>query len=108
MKIGEILNEIEKIKTEADETWKSYWNLNGKLNELSDILCDNITFEDLRPMKKEDIVVGKRIFGKNSEGFYTLIIEKILDFQDLDFKSYEADGSRYGIFEKYVLKEDEL
>lgn len=30
MKIGEILNEIEKTKTEAEETWKSYWKLKGR------------------------------------------------------------------------------
>lgn len=102
-----ILKEIDETKVKIEETQEIYMKLTDHLNELNIQLCKNINFEDLRYMKKEDIIIGQRVFGKNDGGFYTLVIEEVMELGDLDFKAFVADdGCRYGIFEHYILKEE--
>lgn len=105
MKFIEILSKIKESEIEREKALESYRELSRNVNELCDKLCKNITLDDLRPMRKEDIIVGQRVFGENDDGIYTFIIEEVLGYGDLDFKSFVAEGCRYGIFEHYVLKD---
>ncbi|MGX7745676.1 hypothetical protein [Rhodopseudomonas parapalustris] len=98
LKIEEANLEIRKAK----EAIEKYENV---VCELSEELCENIKQEDLRPMEKKDIVIGRRYFGKNEDGFYTLVIEEILENGSVDFKAFVSEGCRYGIYNHYVLKE---
>lgn len=104
MIIKELLNRLNETELEIEKTWEHYRKLCGDSNEMRDELCKNINFEDLRPMQKKDIVVGQRIFGKNNEGFYILVVEEVLGYGDLDFKAFISDGSEFGIYHHYVLK----
>lgn len=101
----EILNKIKEEKAGIKKVQESIKILQNDIIELCEEICKNINYEDLRPMEKDDIVVGQRFFGENDEGFYTLVVERVLGFDDLDFKAFVADGCRYGIFKHFVLKD---
>lgn len=78
----ELLSKIKETKVGIENAWKLIANLENDMHEQCDELCQNISFDDLRPMNKEDISVGQRFYGRNGEGFYILVIENILGYDD--------------------------
>lgn len=100
-----IIKEVREAELKAEEAIKSHKRYLELKKELLNDLCKIVKLEDLRPMTKEDIFVGQLVFGEYDGEIYVLIIEDIIGFSDLNFKSFEADdGCRYGIYEHYVLK----
>lgn len=103
--ITEIIKEVKGAKLKAEEAMRSHKRFLKLKKELLNELCKIVKLEDLRPMTKEDIFIGQLVFGEYDGEIYVLIIEDIIGFSDLNFKSFEADdGCRYGIYEHYVLK----
>lgn len=84
---------------------KHYDKLSKERYQLWEQLCDNMSFDYLRPMTKEEVIVGQRIFSNDGDGFYTCVIEELRGFYDLDFDCFVEAGTTYGIHGFYVLKD---
>jgi hypothetical protein len=104
--IQELLNNLNKINSDLDKARDKVNRLEEDRESAMSELGRTVRKSDLRPMTVADLKPGQLFFYKafnTRTRWGVLEIENVLDPED-EFKSFEADGCRLGIADKFVLK----